>query len=124
MMKKGEKAKSQMRPGTLFFVLGITIAIIGGLIYGEKLNIVLSSVLIVLGIIVGLHNVTLKETNSFLLATISLVIISSLGRALLSQIPTIGNYIEGILFSIMTFVVPAAIIVALKSIISLAEEVI
>jgi len=123
-MKKGSISikKSKNKIGSLFFVIGTIIAIVGGLVYTGGLNTILSSILIALGIVVGLLNITLKETNAFLLATVSLVIITALGGAVLAQIPTIGLYIEGVLLSILTFVIPAGIIVALKSVYSLAED--
>jgi len=108
--------------GSLFFVIGTGIAIIGGIVYPGGLNPTLSSVLIALGIVVGLMNITLKETSPFLLATVSLVIITSLGGAVLSQIPLIGIFLEGILLSILTFIIPAALIVALKSVYTLAQD--
>ena len=114
--------RRQPKLGTLFFALGAVLAIGGGLIYPGGLNTILSSVLIALGIIVGMLNVTLRETNSFLLATVSLVVMSALGGAVLSQVPSIGIYVEGILLSILTFILPAGIIVALRTVYRLAED--
>ena len=106
--------------GNLSFLFGAGIAVIAGIIAPGGGTATLTSILIILGIIVGLLNVTRRETGSFLIATVSLVIVSALGGAVLSQIAGIGIYLEGILISILTFVIPATIIVALKSIYSLA----
>src|SRR3989338_5445659 len=115
MAKKPTKTLSSPVPafrgnnkvGSLFFVLGTAIAVIGGLIFPSGLNPTLSGILIVLGIVVGLLNVTRRETDDFLMASVSLVIITALGGAVLSQVPQIGAYLEGVLLSILTFVVPS-----------------
>ena len=120
--KKDVVGKKGPKIGTLFFALGAVLAIGGGLVYPGGLNTVLSSILIAFGVMVGLLNVTLVETKVFLLATVSLVVMSALGGAVLSQVPTIGIYVEGVLLSILTFTLPAGIIVALKTIYRLAEN--
>jgi len=122
MAKKIEIPSSQNKIGKVLFMLGAGIAIVGGLIYPGGLNLTLSVVLIALGMVVGLLNVTVIETKSFLLATVSLVVMGALGGAVLNQVPNIGIYIEGVLLSIMTFILPAGIIVALKLIYRLAED--
>ena len=125
MAKKVDISKVKIRSnkvGSLLFAAGSLIAIVGGLLYPGGLNLPLSTILIALGIVVGLLNVTTKETTAFLLAGVSLVIITSLGGAVLAQIPTIGIYVEGVLLSVLTFVMPAALIVALKSIYTLAQN--
>jgi len=122
MAKKIEIPRSQNKIGKVLFMLGAGIAIVGGLIYPGGLNLALSVVLIALGMVVGLLNVTVIETKSFLLATVSLVVMSALGGAVLNQVPVIGIYVEGVLLSIMTFILPAGIIVALKLVYRLAED--
>lgn len=119
-MAKNSVPKNNL--GSLFFVVGAIIAVIGGLFYPGGNNVTLSSVLILLGLVVGLLNVSIKETSAFLIAATSLVIISALGGAVLSQVSVIGVYLEGILLSILTLIIPAAIIVALKEITTLAEN--
>ena len=65
MVKKVEHmTHSKVKLGTIFFILGAGIALVGGLIYPGGLNLTLSSVLITLGIIVGILNVTVIETNN------------------------------------------------------------
>ncbi len=108
--------------GSLLFLVGAVVAVIAGLISPGGVSTTLTSVLIILGIVVGFLNVTLKEENSFLLATVSLVIVSALGGAVLSQVAVVGVYLEGMLLGILTFVIPAAIIVALKAVYSLAAS--
>jgi len=108
--------------GSLSFLFGSVIAILVGVINPGAANTSLMSLLILLGIVVGFLNITTKETNSFLMATVSLVIVAALGGAVLGQVTFVGTYLEGVLTSILTFVIPATIIVAIKSIYSLAER--
>jgi hypothetical protein len=108
--------------GSWSFLLGVLIAVIAGIISPGGVTTTATSILILLGLIAGFLNVTQKETTGFLLASVSLVIVTAFGGAALGEVATIGPYLEGILAAILTFVIPAAIIVALKSIYSLAAE--
>jgi predicted ferric reductase len=109
------KKSGQNLIGAWAFLIGVVLAIVLGLfstyIGGSVYKIVLS-ILVILGILVGLLNVTVRENSSFLLAAISLVIVTFIGSSVLSIIPQIGT----ILNAILVLVVPATVIVALKSI--------
>ena len=82
----------------------------------------LVSALIILGLIVGFLNIELHQTNNFLFAALVLVLISSFGGNLLSQVAVIGDTLASIFVAIVSFVTPAAIIVALKAIYEHAKE--
>ncbi|MBI4451048.1 hypothetical protein HY642_03675 [Candidatus Woesearchaeota archaeon] len=73
--------------------------------------------LLALGLITGLLNVTAKESQGFLVASIALLLVSS-GLAQLEDLarlkPLLGN--------VLVFVSPAALVVALKEIWSLAVD--
>ena len=101
------------------FLIGAAIAILGGLFTGVIDDVVLLTSLFVLGVIVGLLNVTIKETTGFLVASIALILA---GVVNLGLIPVIGVYIRAMLSNIVVFVVPAAVIVALRAIWVLAKE--
>ncbi len=119
------KKSSANSLGSLSFLFGVLIAIIVGLVSSTSARVptnTLTSLLIVLGLIVGFLNITKKETNKFLMASVSLVIVSAIGGGIIGDVLVIGQYIEGILVSLITFVVPAAIVVALKAIYSLEEN--
>jgi len=105
--------------GSWAFIFGVIIAVIAGF---WSLGAIITSVLIILGLIVGFLNVTGKETTPFLMAAVSMVIVTSLGGPVLGQVQGVGIYLSGILGAIMTFVVPAVIIVALKAIWALASD--
>jgi hypothetical protein len=76
----------------------------------------------VLGLIVGFLNVTGKETTMFLLAGVSLVIVTEFGGSRIADVSVIGPSLVGVFGAIMTFVVPSVIIVALKAVWALAAE--
>jgi len=115
------KSKNAMeKVGAWSFIIGVILAIIAGIFFGA--SAVVTSILIILGIIVGFLNITDKETSAYLLASVSLVIVTSLGGAVLGNVAVVGMYLESVLGAIMTFVIPAVIIVALKAIYSLAND--
>ncbi len=118
MAKKG---KPVALLGSLSFLFGAAIAVIVGVINPERASTILSSLLILLGLVVGFLNVTTKERQSFLFATVSLVIVSFFGGAVLGDVAVIGKYLEAVLMAILTFVVPATLVVAIKAVYSLEE---
>ncbi len=125
--------------GEWAFIIGVLIALVIGLFVGSKEGGIDQLVkdtkegkaagyegwaillLVVLGLLVGLMNITEKETTPFLVASAALLIVGTAGETLLT-IPIIGKYLVGIVKSISVFVVPGAIVVALKSIQSLAKD--
>ena len=110
--------------GEWAFIIGVIIAVVIGL-FSTKLTQTqtgwLVLLLVVLGLLVGLLNITAKESTSFLIAAAALLITGTTGDTL-GKIPTIGIYLTSIVQQIGVFVTPAAIVVALKSIQSLAKS--
>ena len=112
--------------GSWAFLLGAVVAVITGLVSLDNTDPTIVSFLVLLGVIVGLLNVTIKEANSFLLASVSLVLVAGLGISVFQDVVSvdaipIGGYMVSMLTKILVFVVPATIIVALKSIFTLAK---
>jgi hypothetical protein len=110
MAKKGGSSL-----GAWAFLVGLILAIIFGFLTAETWLI---WVLVVLGVIVGLLNITDKEVKPFLTAGTILVIVSALSGSVFSTIP----YLNTIFYNILTLFVPATIIVALKSVFELARK--
>lgn len=98
--------------GGYAFILGVIIAIIASFIALDAFMVAL--VLIVLGLIVGLLNITEKETTGFLVAAIAL----GMGSAALAPLSAITGFgfVLKIFSHIALFVAPAAFIVALLAI--------
>ena len=101
------------------FFIGLLIAIVAGLFRSFFTPEVLVTTLVILGFIVGLFNLTAKETTPFLLASVALMLA---GIVNLGLIPGIGLYLRSILSNIVVFVVPGAIIVGMKTIWKLASD--
>ena len=110
--------------GQWSFIGGILIAIVIGIFsstLGGDLKGWLILLLVVLGLIVGFLNISEKETTPFLVASVALLITSTAGDTL-QLIPTVGVYLVGVVQQIGVFVTPAAIVVAIKAINSLAQN--
>jgi len=104
--------------GHYSFLVAIVLAVLAGLVPSLQVDWV-AWTLIALGLIVGLLNVTAKETTEFLVATIALMVVGTAG---LGGLPTAGTIVANILVYIQAIVVPASLIVALKAIYALAQE--
>ena len=78
-----KESKTVQLVGSWAFLVGIVIAIVAGF---WDLNPVVTAALVVLGMIVGILNVTGKETTPFLLATVSLVIVADFGGRTLAEV--------------------------------------
>ena len=110
--------------GQWAFIIGVVIAVVIGMFSSSLSGDIkgwLILLLVVLGLVVGLLNVTEHESTPFLIASAALLLTGTAGDTL-SIIPKIGGYLAGIVQAIAVFVTPAAIVVALKSIQSLAKD--
>ena len=97
------------------FLLGIFLAVVLGIVYPGKT--VVASILVLLGLLVGLLNITADEVHGFLLAAVALIV----SAKSFELIPLIGTTIENILQYIVIFVAPAAVIVSLIAVWKLAS---
>ena len=112
------------RVGGWAFILGVVIAIIAGLAAGY-LDAVsagyVALVLVILGLIVGFLNLNDKEIQPFLVAAIALMLMQ-VSAGGLNLIPYIGIYLTSMVQNIAVFVMPAALVVALKAVYKLAAR--
>ncbi len=112
--------------GAWAFLVGVVLAVLVGAFAGSRINPLILGILAVLGLIVG-YFVSEKDVQIFLMASVSLVIVSYSGisglvlNAALVGID-IGRLISGILGALIALFVPATIIVALKTVFSLARS--
>lgn len=112
--------------GAYAFLGGVILAVLVGLFAGSNINPIISGILALLGIIVG-YSVAEKNVQTFLFASVSLVIVSSMGisglvlnAAVLGV--EIGKFVSSILGALLALFVPATIMVALKMVFSLAKS--
>ena len=113
--------------GNYSFIVGVVFALVLGLA-SDQLVAYKSwvwSVLVVLGLVVGFLNVSGKETKDFLMVTVALVVVAFAANSQISSwssVEVIGKYLSGLFNSLMAFVVPASIVVALKEVWQMARE--
>ena len=103
--------------GLLAFVIGILLAVVFGIFpFGEEVTNVVIVILLLLGVIVGMINITAKEIIPLLIAAVALVVV---GRVF-EPITTfgIGHILNNVLILISTLVAPAAVIAAIKIIVN------
>lgn len=103
--------------GHYAFIAGILVAAILAFIDVPEKGAI--GILIVLGLIVGLLNITVKETLEFLVAALVLLVSASVTALSLGIIHTRLTAIWG---NVITFIAFAAIIVAIKTVYVLAEK--
>jgi hypothetical protein len=104
------------RLSTLAFFAGILLAVLAALIPPLQVRAV-TQVIALLGILVGLLNITAEETTEFLVAAIALLLVGAAGA-----VPDLGDVVLRVLSNIIAFVAPAALVVALIAIWRLAEH--
>lgn len=111
--------------GAWAFLAGIVLAVLVGVFAADKINPYIVWLLIALGLVVG-YFVSEKDVQTFLLASVSLVIVSYVGisgmvlNAAISGVQ-IGRLVSSILGTLLMLFVPATIIVALKTVFSISN---
>jgi len=108
------------------FIVGALVAILLGL-FGTSSAVapyagVLVTILVLAGLIVGLFNITPEETNNYLLAAVSIVVVSALADDSLSLIQGVGPYLQNMFVYLMAFIVPAVLVVGLKAIYYVSKD--
>ena len=118
------KKKKDLQPfnwkrfGHYSFIVGIILAIALALIpeMPEEPTFV---AIVILGLIVGILNITQRETQEFLLSALVLMVFASVTALTLGRIDT---RLISMWSNVLLFVAFAAVIVALKTVVILAEE--
>jgi hypothetical protein len=110
--------------GALAFFVGMFIAVICGAVPDWRDSGVVVLILVILGTIVGVFNITGKEIIPFLIAAIALVVVGIAGgsfSALDDIIDGLGRALDAIVGLIAVFMVPAAVINAVRVVVELAR---
>jgi len=98
--------------GSWSFLIGVVIAILIGLGVGVNLTPVVTSVLVLLGVIVGLLAVGSKEVEPFVKASVLMLLAALVGKDILSTVRLVN--LGSVIDALVALMVPAAVIVALK----------
>ena len=120
------------KAGEWAYLVSVVIAVLAGIAAaaGFGASSWVAVLLVILGAVVGLLNISEKETTAFLVATVALVV-ASLGASVngltgtfsvLNVVPGLGTLINAIVANIAIFAAPAAVIVAVKAIMNLAGK--
>jgi hypothetical protein len=120
-----EKDNMLATVGRVAFIVGVILALLVGILSGYlqgDMKGYITGALIVLGLITGFLNVTEKETSTFIMTTTALVIVAALGGTVLENVPMIGNYLVATFSAIVSFIIPATIIVGLKAIFTISKD--
>lgn len=107
--------------GLLAFWVGIILAIVGGIWYQNSENLVLT--LVIVGILVGVLNVTGKEVLPLLIAAVALIVVGlTEGFEPLNKFGGgAGDRLNEIVDYIAIFITPAAIISAIRAVLAVAR---
>ncbi len=106
--------------GKWAFLAGLIIAVIASFVSGYATAAAL--VLFVLGLLVGLLNISEKDSTKFLVATIALL---TGGIASISALSILGiavSYVSAILGNFVAFVSAAALVVAIKAVLETSKK--
>ncbi|MBN2244077.1 MAG: hypothetical protein JW793_15435 [Acidobacteria bacterium] len=101
--------------GKIAFIIGLVLALLAGLLLHYTW---IMWVLALLGLIVGFLNVSKAEARSFLLASIGLILAATSVQVL----PYVGDIITRIMSNLVSFIAPAILVVALKSLFETAKD--
>ncbi len=115
MAKK--KVVGNFHAGKWAFLLGVLLAMIFASLGTMRPEVV--SVLVVIGLIVGLLNVNSEEVRAFLLSGIALIIASAFGQNSIGVFPILERMLDALLI----IFVPATIVVAIKNVFTIAANV-
>jgi hypothetical protein len=118
-IKEEEKPSIMKKIGPWAFLLGLLVAVVAAVMTP---NTAIIWGLGALGILVGLFNISEKETTPYLIATIAFMTAAAGLVNVLAQVPYLGVAIKPFMTNIVVFVAPGAAVVALKALFSLARD--
>ena len=104
--------------GKWAFIIGVILALIAGFITASWPAVVLA----ILGLIVGLMNVTLKEEIPYLVAVIALLLIGTAGISALPAFGGLTKTAELMVANFIVFVGASGLVVAIKTILVMGQK--
>ena len=112
--------------GAVAFFAGMAIAIICGAVPDWRDSGAVVLILVILGVVVGVLNITGKEVIPFLIAATALVVVGIAGGSFtaldhIKAIDGLGRALDAIVKLIAVFMVPAAVINAVRVVVELAR---
>ncbi|MBI4439612.1 hypothetical protein HY638_01425 [Candidatus Woesearchaeota archaeon] len=116
------KEESSSKLGIWAFAIGLILAIIIALVSASAPPAWALVLLAILGLVAGLLNITDKEVQAFLVASIAFLLsFQSLGNV--SKVLPVGAEAVGAFFNLLgVFIAPAAAVVAVKALYNLTKD--
>jgi hypothetical protein len=103
--------------GFMAFIVGLVTALVAGVLAPGSGAVIL--VLVILGIIVGVFNITTRDTIPLLVSAVALVVVGNIGFVPLDQlIPGLGTHINEIVNYLARLMAPAAVIAAVRTLVN------
>lgn len=115
--------------GKWSFIIGAILAIVLGVLEGAGIGLGVTGpwlilLLLIIGLVIGIVNITAKEVHNFLVAAIAVLV--SAGVANLTVANTLfsplGTIIAAVANNLILVIAPAALIVALRTVYGFAAE--
>ncbi len=106
--------------GKWAFIIGIIIAVVSGFWTVPAVTLVM----VILGLLVGLLNVTGEETQPYLVASVALMLIGTtvLNETVLTTLTSVvGNWLGSVVTNFVAFVAASALVVAIRAIVALGQ---
>jgi len=108
--------------GSWAFLVGVLLAVIVGIFNGLEIyslnTTLVVAVLMVIGIVIGLFNITSEESMPFLFSGLALIIAGVFGAGVLQSVPVASST----LVAILEIFIPATIVVAIRNVFSMAKK--
>lgn len=105
-----------MSIGKIAFIAGLIISVVLAFISIPYAGLIL----LILGLVIGFLNVSPAEATSFLVAAIALITTNAASS--IAGIPFLGEYLVVILANIGALMIPAVLVVAIKTLLSTADS--
>lgn len=99
----------------VLFILGLILAVVGGLVFPETPWV--GFVLAIFGLIIGIVHINAKEINTLLLATIAILAMAAAFAPI--TVLNIGKFAGSIIIYFAALMAPVAIIAAIKALIKI-----
>ena len=129
MAKELRELKSKAKAtGPYAFLIGVVLVVLLGLVnsvLSDNLKNLAINVVIIAGILIGLFNITAKESKNFLFAALAMVLTAYAGNGVIQVVGSnslLGTWLSDILGYLMILFVPTTIIVALRAVFEIARD--
>ena len=107
-----------LKIGGIAFIAGLVVCLLAGFITAQWMLPILT----VLGLAVGILNVSTREMQTFVLIALGLVLISAFAAPQIRSLPEVGPVLGRMYVALLLFLAPAATVVALRGLFMIARK--